>query len=128
MGKDHIRRVEEMSFPKKGEVYFVSLEPTIGAEIGKSRPALVISNDTNNEFADTVTVLPIAFGITKIYPFEVLLTKRNSGLLEDSKIKCNQIRTIDKRRLIRRIGQLDAAPLKEVEKAILIHLGIKGAS
>ena len=114
-----------MSFPKRGEVYLVSLDPTIGAEIGKSRPALVISNDKNNEFADTVTVLPITSKIVKVYPFEVLHAKGTAGLPEDSKVKCNQIRTIDKSRLIKRIGQIDKALLEEVEKAILIHLGIK---
>ncbi|NCO28290.1 MAG: type II toxin-antitoxin system PemK/MazF family toxin [Caldiserica bacterium] len=114
-----------MSFPKRGEVYLVSLDPTIGAEIGKSRPALVISNDSNNEFADTVTVLPITSKIVKVYPFEVLLAKGTAGLPEDSKVKCNQIRTIDKIRLIKQIGHLDAVSLKEVEKAILIHIGVK---
>jgi mRNA interferase MazF len=114
----------KVSFPKRGEIYFVSLDPTIGSEVGKTRPALVISNDVNNENADTVTVLPITSKTTTVYPFEVFLNKGDGGLSEDSKVKCNQIRTIDKKRLVKQIGLLDNALLKEVEKALLIHLGI----
>jgi len=62
-----------MNFPKKGEIYLVSLEPVIGSEIGKSRPALILSNDANNEHADTVTVLPITSKTVKIYPFLIHL-------------------------------------------------------
>jgi len=116
--------MEITNFPKRGEIYLVSLEPIAGAEIGKIRPALIISNNINNEHADTITVLPITSKTTKLYPFEVLLLKGTAGLQEDSKIKCEQIRTIDKSRLIKRLGQISEDVLKEVEKAILIHLGI----
>ncbi len=113
-----------MSFPKRGEVYFVSLDPIIGAEIGKIRPALVISNNVNNQYADTVTVLPITSKIIKVYPFEVLIKKGKYGLTKDSKVKCSQIRTIDKKRLIKHVGTLEDIEIKKVENALLIHLGI----
>ena len=61
-----------MDFPKRGEIWVVSLEPVIGHEIGKTRPALVISNNRNNQFADTITVLPITSKTEKIYPFLTL--------------------------------------------------------
>lgn len=114
----------QINFPRRGEVYLVCLDPTIGSEIGKSRPALVISNDVNNQHADTITVIPITSKIVKVYPFEVLIEKGKAGLSKDSKIKCNQIRTIDKKRLVKYIGTLENSSLKEVEKALLIHLGI----
>ena len=113
-----------MGIPKRGEIHLVSLEPVTGSEIGKTRPALVISNDRNNEFADTVTVLPITSKTVKIYPFEVSLTKEESGLPKNSKIKCNQVRTIDKKRLIKCLGCVSDSKLKETEEAIMIHLGI----
>jgi len=125
MERDHFREMEQINFPKRGEVYVVVLDPTIGSEIGKSRPALVISNDINNENSDTVTVIPITSKITKAYPFEVLINKEEAGLSEESKIKCNQIRTVDKKRLIKKIGTLTDRKMKEVERAILIHLGIE---
>ena len=113
-----------MNFPKRGEIWLVSLEPVVGREIGKTRPAIVISNDRNNQFADTVTVIPITSKTEKTYPFETFLPAQETGLPEDSKAKCNQIRTVDKRRLIKLIGEISSQKLKEVEQAVLIHLGI----
>jgi mRNA interferase MazF len=111
-------------FPKRGEIYLVCLDPAIGSEINKSRPALIISNDINNEKAPTITVIPITSNIEKIYPFEVIIASIESGLSKKSKAKCNQIRTIDKRRLHNFIGEITTEELKNIEKALLIHLGI----
>jgi mRNA interferase MazF len=113
-----------MDFPKRGEIWFVSLEPVVGHEIGKKRPAVLISNDRNNLFAETVTVLPITSKKEKIYPFEVFLPGEETQLLKDSKVKCNQIRTIDKKRLINFVSTLIPEKLERVEKALLIHLDI----
>jgi len=113
-----------MDFPKRGQIWFVLLDPVVGHEIGKTRPALVISNDRNNQFADTVTVLPITSKTEKIYPFELLLSKEETHLPKDSKVKCNQIRTVDKKRLVNLVGALSAERLKEIKQALLIHLGI----
>jgi len=114
----------KMEFPRRGEIWLVSLEPTTGSEIGKIRPALVISNDRNNQFADTVTVIPITSKTKKIYPFETFLSHQETHLPRDSKAKSNQIRTIDKRRLIKLLVKLSSEKIAEVEQAILIHLGI----
>ena len=114
-----------MDFPKRGEIWLVSLEPpVVGHEIGKTRPALVISNNRNNEFADTITILPITSKTEKIYPFEVFVSKKESILPKDSKVKCNQIRTVDKRRLIKFLSKLSEEKLDKVKQAILIHIGI----
>jgi len=113
-----------MDFPKRGQIWFVLLDPVVGHEIGKTRPALVISNDRNNQFADTVTVLPITSKTEKIYPFELLLSKEETHLPKDSKVKCNQIRTVDKKRLVNLVGALSAERLKEIKQALLTHLGI----
>ncbi len=113
-----------MNFPERGDIYLVSLDPTIGSEIGKSRPAIVISNNINNEFADTVTIIPVTSKTTKVYPFEVLLKMGEAGLTKDSKAKCNQIRTVDKKRLFKFLGSINNKKMEEIEKALLIHLGI----
>jgi len=89
-----------------------------------TRPALVISNDRNNLFAGTVTVLPITSKTEKIYPFEVFLAGEETHLPKDSKVKCNQIRTIDKKRLINFVSTLLPDKLEKVEKALLIHLDV----
>lgn len=119
-----MRTGSKMDFPARGEIWLVSLSPALGSEIGKTRPALVISNDRNNEFAETITVLPITSKVARAYPFEVFIPKAETGLPKDSKVKCNQIRTIDKKRLLKFLGKLSPDRLKKVEKALLIHLGI----
>lgn len=110
---------------KRGEIYLANLDPVIGREISKMRPVVVISNDKNNEFSGTVTILPITSkNIKKIYPFEVLLAKGTGNLPKDSKIKADQIRTLDKNRLVKFIGTLEKREIDQIEKAIEIHLGL----
>jgi len=106
-------------------VYWVALDPVIGSEIAKTRPAVIISNDIANEKSDLVTVIPLTSNTSRIYPFEVLFPAAQSGLERDSKAKANQIRTIDKKRLLSRLGQVNAALLAKVEEALLLHLGIE---
>jgi mRNA interferase MazF len=113
-----------MDFPKRGEVWLVSLEPVISHEIGKRRPALVISNDRNNQFAETMTVLPLISKTEKIFPFETFLSQEETGFPEDLKVKTNQIRSINRERLIKRLSNISEERLKEIEQSLLIHLGI----
>ena len=110
--------------PERGEIYLVCLDPAVGSEINKMRPALIISNDINNQVAQTVTVIPITSSTEKIYPFETFLPSQESGLPKSSKVKCNQIRTIDKKRLVKPLGKVSPEKLKEIENSLLIHLGI----
>lgn len=109
---------------KRGEVYWVNLDPTIGAEIRKTRPALVVSNDTNNVHARTVTVVPLTTSTEKVYPFEVLLKPGTYGNKEAAKAKANQVRTVDKRRLGRLIGILPSGAVEQVEVALRLHLDL----
>lgn len=113
-----------MSRILKGEIWLADLSPTVGSEISKKRPVLIVSNDINNQFADTVSIVPITSTTVKIYPFEVFLPKDEGNLTNDSKAKCNQIRTIDKQRIEKKFGKISRSKLAEVEDAILIHLGI----
>jgi len=116
--------MEVGNFPQRGQIWLVNLNPAQGAEIKKTRPALVISNDVNNQYAGTVTVLPITEKGKRVYPFEVALSLQASGLKKVSKVKCQQIRTIDKSRLLKMFGVIEGKTLKEIEEALLIHLGI----
>jgi len=114
----------EANFPRHGEIWLVSLEPVIGSEIGKTRPAIVISNDRNNQFADTITVVLLTSKAEKIYPFEVFLSQVDTHLARDSKAKANQIRTVDKKRLVKLMAELPPDKLTEVKQAVRIHLEI----
>lgn len=113
-----------MSRVLKGEIYWANLSPTIGSEISKTRPVLIVSNDINNQYAATISILPITSTTAKIYPFEVFLPKGEGNLINDSKAKANQIRTIDKQRIGNKIGKISSSKMIEIEEAILTHLGI----
>src|SRR3972149_379204 len=110
----------------RGQIYWVQLDPAIGSEIKKTRPALIVSNDVNNQFSDTVTVLPLTSQTKVIHPFEVLLPVGAGGLKVASKAKANQIRTVDKQRLsTSSIGAVvDDTILHGINRAIKIHLDI----
>ncbi len=118
-------QLQETELIKRGDIYWVKLDPIEGSEIGKIRPAVVISNDINNELADTVTIVPITSNTGKVYPFDVLIRKGTANLTDDSKIKTNQIRTVDKRRLKDMIGTVPPIILEKIETALKIHLDFK---
>ena len=111
---------------RRGDVYLAGLDPVIGKEIAKTRPVVVVSNDLNNEFSGTVTVLPITSGsLEKIYPFEALLPRGTANLPKDSKVKANQIRTLDRSRLVKFIGELPKDIMAGIDKAMMLHLSLE---
>jgi len=109
---------------RRGDVFLVDFDPTIGSETRKRRPAVVMSNDANNRFAPIVTVVPVTSNVEKVYPFEARLSRR-TGLSRDSKAMANQIRTVSKERLGRRLCSLPSEAVARIEDAILLHLGIE---
>ena len=114
-----------MKPPQRGELYWATLDPVIGSEIAKTRPALIISNDIGNQYADRVIVAPISSSsVGKIYPFEVHLNPGEGGLSKESKVLLDQIRTLDKLRLGQQIGALSAERMEEVNRAIRISLAV----
>jgi mRNA interferase MazF len=111
----------------RGDVYEVNLDPTVGAEIRKRRPAVVIQNNTGNQYSPVTIIVPISSTkeITKPLPIMVFLNKSEGGLRKDSYVDCGQIRTVDKSRLIDKWGAISGSRMLEVEKAIKISLDIK---
>ena len=110
---------------KRGELYLAALDPTLGREIAKTRPVVIVSNDKNNEFSGTVTILPLTSkSLRTIYPFEVFLSRGHANLPKDSKVKADQIRTLDKSRIIKSIGALGKRDLDAIDKAMKIHLAL----
>ncbi|MBS3168737.1 type II toxin-antitoxin system PemK/MazF family toxin [Candidatus Woesearchaeota archaeon] len=110
---------------KRGEIWLVNLDPTIGHEINKSRPGLIIQNDIGNSYSSITIIAPITSqNLDKIYPIEVLLTIENSRLNKNSKVLLNQIRAIDKLRLIKRIGKINLETMRSVDEAIKISLDL----
>jgi mRNA interferase MazF len=111
--------------PRRGEVYLVNFDPTIGAEIRKTRPALVVQNDIANRWSPITIVAAITSRFEEpTYPTEVVVRVPEGGLEVDGVVLLNQIRSIDKRRLVRRMGALKPERMRQVEQAMLISLGI----
>lgn len=109
---------------KKGEIYFADLDPTVGSEIKKIRPVLIVSSDENNRQHPLLTIVPITSQVARIYPFEILLRQEESGLSKDSKAQCNQIRTISKQRLTgsKPAGYISSTLMLRIHDAIKLHL------
>jgi mRNA interferase MazF len=114
-----------MSYARRGEVYSVRLDPVIGSEIAKSRPAVIISNDIGNEFSARVIVAPLtAAGLERVYPFEALIPAHEGNLPQASKVVLDQIRTLDKQRLGQRLGLLPPERMRAIDRAIRVSLAV----
>ncbi len=110
---------------RRGEIYYADLSPTIGTEINKRRPVLIVSNEANNRAATTVTVLPITSNVSRIYPFEIPLSPKDSGLPKLSKAQAQQIRTTSKERIRGEVlGHLGATVMRKAADAMRLHLDI----
>ena len=111
--------------PKRGEIYLVNFDPTQGAEIKKIRPALVLQNDIANRHSPITIVAAITSQFDgTLYPTEVLVKPPEGGLTANSVVLLNQVRSIDKGRLIKRLGALKPATMQRVERALKISLGL----
>ena len=111
--------------PKRGEIYLVNFDPATGAEIRKTRPALILQNDIANRYSPITIVAAItsfSSGDGKTYPTEVFIGVSDGGLDNDSVALLNQIRTIDKRRLVKKLGVLKDKTMAWIDKAVQISL------
>lgn len=109
---------------KRGELYYADLSPVVGSEQGGVRPVLVVQNDVGNKYSPTIIAAAVTSKINKAkLPTHIELPLGDFGLQKDSVILLEQIRTLDKRRLKERIGELPEVTMSKVDKAILISLG-----
>ena len=111
--------------PKRGEVFLVNFDPTIGSEIRKTRPALILQNNVANEYSPITIVAAITSKFDdKLYPTEVEISAGDGGLKQDSVVLLNQIRSIDCRRLTKKLGKIEDSTLKKVDLSVKISLGL----
>jgi mRNA interferase MazF len=114
---------------RRGDIYWVDLEPVMGSEANRTRPAVVVSNDAANRAAErrgsgVVTIVPITSNTDRVFPFQTLLTAGDCGLPSDSKAQAEQVRTVATERLGDRIGTVPASHLKKLDDALRLHLGL----
>ena len=110
---------------KRGDIFYADLSPVIGSEQGGTRPVLVVQNDVGNKFSPTVIIAAITSQINKAkLPTHIEISANDFGLLKDSVILLEQIRTIDKKRLREKIGRLDDELQQRVDEALGVSFGI----
>lgn len=110
---------------KRGEIYYADLSPVVGSEQGGIRPILIVQNDTGNKYSPTIIAAAITSKINKAkLPTHIELSANEYGLIKDSVILLEQIRTLDKKRLKERIGELSPITMRKVNTALLISLGV----
>ena len=115
----------KLGHPKRGEVFLVSFDPVLGAEIRKTRPALILQNDIANRHSPLTIVSAITSQYEEpLYPTEVLLRAGEGGTNVDSVVLLNQIRSVDRRRLVKRLGSVSAETMRRVDRALQISLGL----
>lgn len=112
------------AFPRRGEIYLAALDPAVGHEIKKTRPALIIQNDVSNRYGSTTIIAAITSRVnTPPYPNEAfIVATQDSGLRVASTVRLDQVRTIDRQRLIKRLGKADASTMHAVDLAIKASL------
>ncbi len=108
---------------KRGEVWWVNFEPSVGGEIRKKRPAVIISNDAANKYLNRVQVVPLTSKVEHIYPSEALVEVNN----QQNKAMADQLTTVSKQRLIDQMGLLTPEDMKKVEYAVRVQLGLLNA-
>ena len=106
---------------KRGEVWWVNFDPSVGGEIKKKRPAVIISNDAANKYLNRVQVVPLTSKAERVYPSEALVTFQG----KPGKAMADQLTTVSKLRLIDRAGRLTDAEMRQVERVVKVHLDLK---
>lgn len=114
---------------RRGEIHMVNLDPVVGSEASKQRPAVIVSNDGANSTAErlgrgVITVVPVTTNTDRIYPFQVALPATATGLTRHSKAQAEQVRSIAVERVGHRLGEVSAVLMADIDEALRLHLAL----
>lgn len=111
---------------KRGEIYLVRLDGSVGSEQSGTRPALIIQNEKGNQFSPTTLICPLTSSKRKPYlPTHLLLTPGDSGIREPSVVLCEQLRVVDKSRLGKKLGEVTRLKLTELSLHLMLSIGLE---
>lgn len=119
---------------KRGDIVVARYDPAVGAEVAKTRPAVIVSNDRVNTASTRnghgiVTLVPLTSNTERIYPFQVRIHNTpDTGLSIMSKAQAEQVRSIDISRIVKTLGRVDPHVLQQIDGALLLHLSLPGAA
>jgi mRNA interferase MazF len=105
---------------KRGEVWWINFDPSVGGEIRNRRPAVIVSNDAANQFRNRVQVVPLTSGVGKLYPSETYVTFRG----KKAKAMADQLTTVSKKRLINQAGSMPSNEMEGLGRAIMVQLDL----
>ncbi|MXZ30896.1 MAG: type II toxin-antitoxin system PemK/MazF family toxin [Acidimicrobiia bacterium] len=114
---------------RRGEIRLVDFNPALGSEASKIRPAVVVSNDNSNRAVKrvgrgVVTVVPLTSNVSRIYPYQVLVTASETGLRFDSKAQAELVRSVATERVGRQVGTVPSALMLSLDEALRVHLAL----
>lgn len=112
---------------RRGEIRIVDLDPVVGTEANKQRPAIIVSNDGANVTAarlgrGVLTIVPVTSSTERVHPFQVLLEADATGLKDDCKAQAEQVRSVDVQRIGARVGSVPAPLMDDLDEALRLHL------
>lgn len=114
---------------RRGAIVLVAFDPAVGSEAAKTRPAVIVSNNTANAAASrtgrgVVTVVPVTSNVARVHPFQALLPAAVTGLLYDSKAQAEQVRAVSVTRVVSAVGWVPAEQMAAIDACLLLHLGL----
>jgi mRNA interferase MazF len=105
---------------KRGEIWWINFDPSIGQEVSKKRPAVIVSNDLSNRYLKRYQVVPLSSKTDKLYPSETLINLGDSA----SKVMADQLTTVSELRFLERIGQVNKTEMEQIERIIRLQLDL----